>query len=163
MQKDFSVPQNRRTTLPVDSWRISRGCGCEDSSLMEVCSCETSGKRQKPKWQKKALKPLLYRRNIFYEFEARHIAMTLCCLLYALPIYLESPDSDLWLYSCKGISFNRRPSIQSARISAFTNTICWFDSLQAAFEVIGIPPNVADSTLFFCDFKSISIIFGLLL
>lgn len=28
--------------------------------------------------------------------------MTPCCLLYALPIYLESLDSVLWLYSCKG-------------------------------------------------------------
>lgn len=80
---------------------------------------------------------LCWTEGIFYELKARHISMTPCCLLYALPIYLQSLDSVLWLYSCKGRSFHHRPSIQSTGISTFINRLGWFDSLQTAFEVIG--------------------------
>lgn len=80
---------------------------------------------------------LCWTEGIFYELRARHISMTPCCLLYALPIYLGSLDSVLWLYSCKGRSFNHRPSIQSTQISTFINRVGWFLLFAAAFEVIG--------------------------
>lgn len=59
--------------------------------------------------------------------------MTPCCLLYALPIYLESPDDALWLYSSEGRSFKLRQSLHSTWISACINRVGCFYSQVVRF------------------------------
>lgn len=113
---------------------LHASCGCQDWLVDAGCLLETLALRKDRNVNgnngRKRHLSLRWTEGIFYELKARHISMTPCCLLYALPIYLESLDSVMWLYSCKGRSFNHRPSIQSTWISTVINRVGRFYSLQ---------------------------------